>query len=543
LYRGGRVVTAVLCAVMAVICAVAAFIGYTIATAEPVVPGKPVDAGTAQTISLAALSCPALSGPRLAGQIMANSGFDPNASTPDGGTGIAAMSAADFKKWAPWPQATPRDQVADIYALAHFDCDLIGRVRLAKVAGDPWDAGLAAFHAGATEVIKAGKVPAAAQSYVNTVHGYGAWYAQQPEFTGAAQPAGTSTAQPVAAPDPLSTDSQAADPLPVPDADVKPVLTAGSVCAQVSAARVAAQLMAASGFNPNLQGADGAMGVAQFPPDLWAQYAAPSVSPWDPAKAIPVLGHAMCDLVRQLGALAGDSYPLAVAAFQVGQTAVRQAGKVPDIPRLTAFVARVTRYVDYYKQDARLGTASPAAPATPAPATTNPSTAHPSPPNTTGAAPKPPAPTVAKPPTTGPPAAPPTAAPPPPPAPAPPSGHLVGLGGNCLDVPFGDPSNGNQLVMWECNGYPWQQWTIEPDHTIRSLGKCLDVQWSGTGDGTNVQLWDCNGTAAQQWTVGSDGTIRAFGKCLDVQWSGLASGTKVWLWGCDGTAAQKWKLQ
>src|SRR5262249_30334999 len=155
------------------------------------------------------------------------------------------------------------------------------------------------------------------------------------------------------APDAMSTDAQAAGPVAVPDANVAPLLAAGSVCGQVSPARVAAQLMAASGFNPNLQGNDGAMGVAQFPSDLWARYAAPSQSPWAPAQAIPIMGHAMCDLVRQLGALASDSYPLAVAAFQVGQTAVRQAGNVPDIPRLKAFVARVGGYVDFYKQDAR----------------------------------------------------------------------------------------------------------------------------------------------------------------------------------------------
>jgi hypothetical protein len=306
LYRGGRRATIALCCLLTVICGAAAVIGYSVATAQPVIPGKAIDAGTAQTISLAALSCPTLSGPRLAGQIMANSGFDPNVSTANGGTGVAGMSAATFQQWAPWPQATPADAVADIYALAHYDCNLIGQLRQAKVPGDPWDNALAAFQVGADAVVKAAAVPSTAQTYVDTVGGYAAWYAQQPVFTGAgpsgtASPGGAVAAMAAAAAGPSTTPVQ-----PVPDSDVPAVLAAGGVCAQISPARVAAQLMASSAFNPNLRGADGTMGIAQFPPDLWSQYASASDSPWDPATAIRTLGHAMCDLVRQLGALAKD---------------------------------------------------------------------------------------------------------------------------------------------------------------------------------------------------------------------------------------------
>lgn len=543
IYGGGRRVTIALCCLLASVSGVVGFMSYGIAGAEPVLPGKAIDADTAQVISLAALSCPTLTGPRLAGQVMANSGFDPNASTSGGGTGVAGMSAATFQQWAPWAQASPKDNAADIYALAHYDCDLVGKTRHAKTSGDAWDNGLAAFQIGVDEVVKSGGVPSATQPYINAVHGYAAWYARQPAFTGTGQSASPSVADSANQADTAAVQP-ATGPQPVPDHDVTPVLAAGSVCAQISAVRVAAQLMASSGFNPNLRSANGAMGVAQFLPDIWNQYMPASSSPWDPVTAIPALGHAMCDLIRQLGALATDPYPLAVAAFQVGQTAIRQAGGVPNIPDLKAFVAQVISYADYYKQDTRLGGASSASPASPAPLRPTAAAPTPSrtPANTTGPAPQPPAPTSTTPRT---PAQPPGTTNPPQqnPPPNPWTGRITGIGGNCLDLPRSDGTDGNQIEMWGCNTTDAQHWTIQPNGTLMAVGKCLDVQSSGTADGTNVQIWDCNGTAAQQWTLGPDGTIRALGKCLDVQWSGTGWGTKVWLWSCNGTAAQQWKRQ
>jgi hypothetical protein len=150
-------------------------------------------------------------------------------------------------------------------------------------------------------------------------------------------------------------------PKPLPDNYVPLVLAAGKVCPTVPAARIAAQLMAASGFNPAVLGEDGAQGVAQFRPELWKTYApTAAAAPTDSNLAVPALGRAMCDLVSDFEKLGGHSYLTALAAFQWGPEAVRQAGGVPDAPSLRTFAEMVSDYTAYYEQDPRLG-AKPAA--------------------------------------------------------------------------------------------------------------------------------------------------------------------------------------
>jgi hypothetical protein len=141
------------------------------------------------------------------------------------------------------------------------------------------------------------------------------------------------------------------------------VVTAGGVCPQVTPIRVAAQLMASSGFDPNLRSATGQLGIAQFQTAVWNTYAPASASPWTPSVAIALLGIAMCDLVRQLGAVNGDSYQLALAAFRVGPTAVRQAMGVPDLPGVKTFIDDVLNDTDHYALDPRLALAARPSPA------------------------------------------------------------------------------------------------------------------------------------------------------------------------------------
>src|SRR5260370_13900100 len=228
-----------------------------------------------QAIDSAALSCPVLSPPRLAAQVMAASRFDPRARTADGGSGLAGLSGAQWRRWAPAPGAMRSDAKANIVALAHAICDLSGRVRAAHVPGDGWRLALAAFHSGQPAVIAARGIPAGAVGYVDTVAAYADWYTRQPQFggTGVATPTSVHRA-----------------PIPVPGAYVRDVAAAGRVCAAVTPARVAAQLMAESAFNPNKPGAAGAEGIAQFLPERWTRYApSAGASPWDPPPPPPAL--------------------------------------------------------------------------------------------------------------------------------------------------------------------------------------------------------------------------------------------------------------
>jgi hypothetical protein len=39
-------------------------------------------------------------------------------------------------------------------------------------------------------------------------------------------------------------------------------------------------------------------------------------------------------------------------------------------------------------------------------------------------------------------------------------GAIHGVGGDCLDIPSSNTSNGNQLQVWSCNGTGAQKWTF-----------------------------------------------------------------------------------
>jgi hypothetical protein len=102
----------------------------------------------------------------------------------------------------------------------------------------------------------------------------------------------------------------------------------------VSAALLAAQLMAESNFNPFATSSAGAQGIAQFIPSTAASYGLRN--PFDPVEAIDAQAHLMSDLIRQLG-----SPQLALAAYNAGPAPVEACRCVPAIPETTAYVSRI----------------------------------------------------------------------------------------------------------------------------------------------------------------------------------------------------------
>ena len=102
----------------------------------------------------------------------------------------------------------------------------------------------------------------------------------------------------------------------------------------VSAAVLAAQLMAESNFNPYAVSAAGAQGIAQFIPSTAAAYGLGD--PFDAVAAIDAQAQLMADLLRQFGAVS-----LALAAYNAGPAPVAACGCVPAIPETTAYVARI----------------------------------------------------------------------------------------------------------------------------------------------------------------------------------------------------------
>jgi hypothetical protein len=102
----------------------------------------------------------------------------------------------------------------------------------------------------------------------------------------------------------------------------------------VSAALLAGQLMAESGFDPNAGSPAGAQGIAQFMPPTAASYGL--TDPYDPVAAIDAEAHLMSDLIAQLG-----SPELALAAYNAGPAPVEACHCIPAYPETQAYVTRI----------------------------------------------------------------------------------------------------------------------------------------------------------------------------------------------------------
>jgi hypothetical protein len=102
----------------------------------------------------------------------------------------------------------------------------------------------------------------------------------------------------------------------------------------VSAALVAAQLLAESNFDPRAVSSAGARGIAQFMPATAAAYGLPD--PFDAPAAIDAQAHLMSDLLARFG-----SVPLALAAYNAGPAPVAACDCVPPYAETQAYVARI----------------------------------------------------------------------------------------------------------------------------------------------------------------------------------------------------------
>ncbi|MGW0435256.1 ricin-type beta-trefoil lectin domain protein [Micromonospora sp. NPDC003197] len=197
--------------------------------------GVVVPAEYRQTIVKAAGSCLALSPARLAAQLMEESRFGLGGATSGDGRGLAGLSDEEWNAWHPWPGAERLDPKANITALAHYLCDMVGQARVAQDKGEPWRLALAGHHSGRAAVKAARGMPKAADNYVNRVARYAAWYELQPYFDGvpATPDGGSSSAPATTAPTPTPTPTPTASATPSPQAPttrpaVKPTQTTAS---------------------------------------------------------------------------------------------------------------------------------------------------------------------------------------------------------------------------------------------------------------------------------------------------------------------------
>lgn len=130
------------------------------------------------------------------------------------------------------------------------------------------------------------------------------------------------------------------------------VARAGSICADVTPAIIAAQIDAESGWNPDAVSPAGAQGIAQFIPATWAISGRDGdgdgvADVFNPADAIYSQGQLMCDNVEtaraliQSGTASGNVIELALAGYNAGMGAVKTYGGVPPYRETQNYVSRI----------------------------------------------------------------------------------------------------------------------------------------------------------------------------------------------------------
>lgn len=122
--------------------------------------------------------------------------------------------------------------------------------------------------------------------------------------------------------------------------------------------------------------------------------------------------------------------------------------------------------------------------------------------------------------------------------------QIIAIGGKCLDIPHGHPSNGIGVQIWHCGeSFPNQRWSFVGGAIVGMGGKCLDVEAGHTEDGTRVQVWNCNGAANQHWQFHDGKFVGLDQKCLDVSGGSTDDGTPLVLWHCTGAANQNFAVR
>lgn len=119
-----------------------------------------------------------------------------------------------------------------------------------------------------------------------------------------------------------------------------------------------------------------------------------------------------------------------------------------------------------------------------------------------------------------------------------------GVGTNeCLDVPGAKHTDGTPVEIWTCSTAVNQHWTHAANGEVQVYSpdtKCLSVLGEPPAPGSPVGIETC---AGQQWTFQPDGTIRTAGLCLEVPDGATQKGTFLDLGTCTSAPNQQWTFQ
>ena len=116
------------------------------------------------------------------------------------------------------------------------------------------------------------------------------------------------------------------------------------------------------------------------------------------------------------------------------------------------------------------------------------------------------------------------------------TGTFTGYDGLCLDDWAARTVDGNQIIIYGCNGTSAQVWTVQPNGTLQVEGGCMDVS------GGSVEFSTCDGAATQVWRSGPGRTLvnASLKQCLTDPDSDAGPGTGLDVAACTDGANQQW---
>ena len=122
------------------------------------------------------------------------------------------------------------------------------------------------------------------------------------------------------------------------------------------------------------------------------------------------------------------------------------------------------------------------------------------------------------------------------------TGPVTGINGLCAANQNALNTEGNPMVVGNCDGDAGQQWSPYSDGTVRVQGGCLDVVSAGTTSGTNVDWYPCNASNAQNWTYQSNGELVNPNSGLCLTDPGGNTSSRLDIETCTDSTQQQWKM-
>ena len=128
-----------------------------------------------------------------------------------------------------------------------------------------------------------------------------------------------------------------------------------------------------------------------------------------------------------------------------------------------------------------------------------------------------------------------------------PGKKLIGFNNKCLTSGGSTPTQGSQVVLWDCVGnVAQQQWTLSSNGSvIGSGGYCLTPNYWSLNNGSPLIMWPCDSSAVtQKWHLNDQGNLVSAAdnnKCVDIAGMNSTNGTSAWVYDCWGGSNQLWQ--